>query len=468
MRLVNLPSMSSFWRLYHCNAWPELGEGHASRTSKGEIDRSTRMAIGSWVHYQIAAHLRGEAPPPVPTSWLEDPVTEAGRQAFEETVAAACATVERWCEWYAEQGGFADAWDVAIEQPLAFHALDGTARVLMLSGARAYEEDLEAFEIPGTPDLAFKEENGGDPLGVVYDWKTTLEVELPFAREAWDRQLRLYAVAWSALHDDMDVEIRTLQVGPDDVAERRVRLDAMELSSIRGAIRDAVLAYAKGHGDPTPGPHCDGCPSRSICPVGGELALEAIEEIEPTPPAGVAALPVRFALARPTSPAQAAWLWDRIGLAEAFLDGLRAEVRAWVADQPGGSVTLPDGRVAGMFEQSSRSIRLEAPGAYAALAGELGAEVAEEIAPRWTSMAAIERAVRAKCSKAGGGRGTLKVGKERVLAALSAVPGALHEGKATVFRVKKPGKRRAQATPDDQLEAKLRASVHEEEETDHG
>jgi PD-(D/E)XK nuclease superfamily len=466
MRLVNLPSMSAFWRLSHCPAWPQLGEGPPHRSSSEETDRATRMAIGSWCHAAIAAILRGEPQPPLPVaSWTDEKATDAGRVAFVESCAAACATVDRWIEWY-RTSGVGDAWDVAIEQPIALHALDGTARALLLSRDRAYDEDLEAFEIPGTPDLACKMLIGPDePRLVVFDWKTTVELELPEAREAWAMQLQLYALAWSAMNDDAAVEVRTLQVGPDDVRETVQPLEEMDLAAARASLRDAVIAYAKGTNDPRPGPHCSGCPSRSVCPVGGAMALQAVELVEPPPPDGVAVLPVRFALARPESPAHAAWLWDRLGLAEAFLDGLRAEIRAWVADQPGGAVRFPDGRVAAMFEQSSRSLHLESPGAFAALAGELGPEAAEAIAPRKTSMAAIERAVRERLSKAGvvPARGALKEGRERVVTALRGV-GAMRESTALVFRVRKPAaSKRLTATPDDQLEAKLRASVGEPE-----
>jgi len=450
-------SASNIWRLRYCGLWPHLP--HYEEEPSPDDPRR----VGTDVHTALAA-LAGIQDPTADYQEIAALAIHVARHPDDDVIDAPVALggpvatlVDRWWEWrWSDAAGWLSASAVCPEAAVAVDLASGRARLLRVDAPRAYPK-LGQTEVPGSIDLALPPAADG---GVsVADWKTTQELDLPHASEAWMTQLRVYALAWSALHDDADVACRLVQVGPDEVRERTMVLDPLDCAELRAELL-SMLHRSSPKAPATPGSHCSGCPARRSCPAGKAVAEDAI--VKSAPPTTTAA--DTFPLARPTNEAHAAWLYDRVRLARAYLDGVEAELRAWVQEQPDGAVVFPDGRRAGMVEMSERKIDLSVPGAFARLASLFGPERAEAIAPRRVSITSVEDAARAKVLAHGRApRGAIKTAIEEAMRELECT-GAVRVSTHLEFRVKAAPKPRRggphpHATPPEQLEEALAASL---------
>lgn len=450
-------SASSIWRLRHCGLWPHLPH------HKEELSADDPRLVGTDAHTALAA-LVGVQDPTADYQEIAALAIHVARQPDEDVIEAtprldgpAAAVVDRWWEWrWSGAAAWLSGGSVRPEVAVAVDLETGDGRLLRVDAPRGYDR-LTPTEVPGTIDVAVSEDEQG-PV-VVADWKTTQELELPHAREAWLTQLRVYALAWSAIHDDADVVCRVVQIGPDEVREHVLALDPLDCAEARTELL-ATLRRSSPQAPATPGSHCSGCPARRSCPAGKAVAEDAVAKSAPTPQT---LEPVVYPLTRPTDEAHAAWLYDRVRLARAYLDGVEAELRAWVQEQPDGAVGFPDGRRAGMVEMVERKLDLSVPGAFARLAALFGPERAEAMAPRRASIASVEGAARAQVLSRGGRapRGAIKQAIEEAMRELEAT-GAVRLTRHLEFRVRAPATKRApgpHATPPEQLEEALAASV---------
>lgn len=223
-------------------------------------------------------------------------------------------------------------------------------------------------------------------------------------------QVLMYALCASQLWPTTRVRVELAHVGGStwiDPAE----LDPMDLGAARAKLAE-LAERVRRPSLPVLGPHCrDGyCPIAAHCPAGRELAARVAREVE---------LPMPDAHAV-ESDEMAADILERLPLAEAYLDALRAAAEAHVARA--GVVTSRSGARWGVVEQVGTERLQLTPEAEAVLEAIPGAIEVERSATK----ASIERALRSA------GKGWTKRMRE-VVSQLREV-GALRRG-ATWSRV---------------------------------
>ena len=387
-----LPSASGMWIADACPLSPRLG---------GQREATPDMLHGIEAHALIERAAALTSPAALDLDPVED---EALR-----------AQLHAWWEWRWSPEVVA-WWPPGTGEREVGVALDVEACTARRIPPRHPETgyaaaNLSPTEVACTLDLAMGP--GADGVAEVVDWKTTTATE-PRARPGWGRQVAIYSAAWSLLHEGCDVRRRVVQVGPDGADERPAEVvGEFEALGVVAELRELRrLAFAPEAPEPRPGMHCSMCPGAGRCPAAREAAELAVTKA--APPA-VASANAQYELGRPVDAAHAAWLLERVALAERFLQGVLAEVRGWVSEQPGGVVELPNGRTVGFERQEGdRYLDFTVPGAFAALAEIVGAERADRVAVRRASLKSVELAVRAALFEGGGKlpRGSIKRAEE--------------------------------------------------------
>lgn len=447
MNTVRLPSASGIWLAYLCPLSAALG-GRRARTAQMEAGTVAHRAL------ERAARLTNPAAPFTP----------------DDASADLRAQLDHWWSW--RWSAETVAWwpptgPAEVEVGIAIDLERLTARRIPARHPETgYDEaGLVDGEIPCTADLIIPpgEEDG---VAEVVDWKSSLELDLSVVEHEarWRRQVTVYAVAASLLYGGCDVRVRTVQVGPDGPREGEPVLVsafellgvAAELAELQEQAREQARRLAAGETpDARPGAHCASCPAAGHCPRARE-AIEAVV-IEATP-ANDSERPL-IRLRAPESGRDVGELLTTIALARGFLDELETATRAWVAEQPGGVVELGDGRVAGYERVNGhRIVDMSVPGAVSLLGGIVGPDRVEAVAPRRTSIEAIERAVRARITHQPGvrlERGAIKRALDGALATLTAA-GVIRTGGTPAPRW---FCRASKATPEALIEQKLRASL---------
>lgn len=246
--------------------------------------------------------------------------------------------------------------------------------------------------------------------GFVGDYKTGRGFQPP-AAEHW--QLRSYALLLAKAYDLTSVTTQLIRLDEDGKPWRSTFvLGETELAQTETSLRLAwdwieKLRAMQEAGKPLPvamGPHCRYCPAYNYCP--GQIGLATALATRPES--------VAMEVTSYLTPERAGVAVRKFQQAKALVEALGEALRAYAIEHDG--IDLGDGTVYGPTERQHTSI--DAGLAFDALANLYGPGVATMAVRPSTSMAAIEKAVKAELGSDLQRRGTWKAAKEELLATL--------------------------------------------------
>lgn len=353
-----------------------------------EVETSTAADLGTALH--AVAEQEGAA------AADEDDLDEAAIEArfrllvcgeAEEQAGAGLPPAER-----AALGELAAAWrawwgawphsgaPAKRERALALNVATGAARPLPGAAHRDYS-GATPEDVPGTVDLQVD----APAQPIVVDFKTGRG---PHRVDDHLDQLAHGAACASSLTGAQLVTVAIAWVTPEGVRWSERELDAFELTVFVEELRRLVEGLPEAQ--PRPGLHCDDlyCPARAVCPATRALLLDARVPIEPRrrlPLVGPVETEDQALAILVAAPLLEAWIAERVKAAKFFADahdGLRDPV---------------SGKVYRGRDATRETPRLDVAGAFTALEGAVGPEVAAASVTtvRKTSFGAIGKALRA-------------------------------------------------------------------------
>ena len=275
------------------------------------------------------------------------------------------------------QGGryeIAMAWDPDTD----------TARVLGENIGRAYREHgLRPHEVAGTADLAGVVRD----TGVVVDWKSGFR-DLGDPRES--AQLATLALMVSRIFKVSKVIVSYFYLRDDgSFRPREAVFDSFDLADtvdrLHGILERVYAARDQARAGRVPnvatGQHCRYCTAFDHCPAKATLALQLASPVPAlAPPGGVPGVAL--------TPAQAGVAWERVREAEQVLDRIKGSLKEYAQRTP---FRTPGGLV--VREVQWPDTEVVADVAHSVLEKEYGLVVANEAAPRVTSLARVKRAL---------------------------------------------------------------------------
>ena len=277
--------------------------------------------------------------------------------------------------WWRAVGGGTTL--IGTEQAFGIYP-DGRVLVLGRVADRAYQDDAAVW---GTADLVWVDGNGRVN---VLDWKTGRPENVEPVHEnaqlaalaamavvgvaSQDVDREAGATVWLAFVSEGGVDARSAHIPP-----HHLHLDRKELASLADVLQ-APRSYPA-----VPGDHCRYCPRRT-CEARDGIARDLVP---------VDGAPSPWSLdGGIDSPERAAWLVERLALAEKVLDNAKVALRSY-ADEHGG-IALADGSVWARREETRETIA-SAP-QVDDLLREFGLGAAVETS---SSKSAIEKAAKA-------------------------------------------------------------------------
>lgn len=297
-------------------------------------EAAPEAAFGTAVHRGAELLGYGE---PVPPDVFD------GLSASDAERARRC--IDRIGEWLGDIPGA----PYAVERGLRYNLHTGEARFAPRRDRVGYV-DVRPGELPMTADLWFRRSNG---VHVVADYKTGRP------KPADKIQIDTLALAIARLTDAPEIETMLVYVDEQGVCPVRGWLDELDLAEHAARLERLVLALPSRR-TPEPGEHCrrDHCPIIGECPA----ARAALAVVAPALPVGEIA-----------SDEQAMQAYIGLPLAEAALEGVRRALIRRVSSHP---LTLPDGKVYGLHEQTDRKPRAVTPAVEEAIDRVLGQHAA--------------------------------------------------------------------------------------------
>jgi hypothetical protein len=304
------------------------------------------------------------------------------------------------------------------ERAFVYSVGSDSARSLPSTDRRNYI-DLAPDEIPGTPDLT----NAEPQNRRVH----VADIKLGEGNESRgllsDAQGDFNGLSVARNYDAETAVITELDLTLDGVRAKQRTLGPGALAAIAAKVRRLSLLVPKA--EPQPGLHCTEmwCPIRGTCPASQRAQM--------------ALAPDRTALEMNIErPEQAARVLYAIRVIRAAADFAEAHLNAYVDDQPGQYIVLPDGRRYQRSETVQRTIDLSAPGAVDLLKGSgFGDAIVAT-----TSRERLEEVGRSE-GLVGGALDRLI---EKVMDSLDSI-GAIHGKEITSHEIS--GRRRARAEP---------------------
>jgi|SRR5579883_788600 len=253
--------------------------------------------------------------------------TRASAKEIADHVLVVHAAVRKWIK---REIGSLDGWEVTQERALAYNPWDDVGRETTPATAEEHlYKDVGPDEIPGTSDLELW--NPKESTLYVLDYKTGRDPVLP----AQSGQLLTLALAASRLRKAKRVIVGIIHAPADGLTTiQAITVTSKRMEAHRKALRRALAMI--GDGTLRPGPHCTSeyCPALAVCPS----KTNALAMLKAN---GTALTADRVGKIHQT-----------IELYERLKDGLKAQIKAWVAQN--GPAQRPDGKVL-IIRESTRS-----------------------------------------------------------------------------------------------------------------
>lgn len=287
---------------------------------------------------------------------------------------------------------------VFTEQPFAYHAETGEARLLIKGEHRGYRDLLDG-EFSGTADLVVI--HHGHTL--VADFKTGAGARRSSVADSWQMRTLGLAAFKSSRFGGYPVKVAHVHLEPGDYRIDATDLDDFAHDETAFQLRRIAREIKAGAAEPKPGHHCydSWCKLRTCCPATkAALAKIDAQAAQLFPPD----------LLRVDSPERAKAARTAVKLAEEATRALKENLKQYLATN--GAIEIADGLYYGIVESSRETIDLSVPGALDVIR-EAGLDAALEVS---TSKAALEREIKARAPRGKGAANTRAVlGKLREL-----------------------------------------------------
>lgn len=326
--------------------------------ARGDVELPQRQpsreaALGTALHSAFELQLHGKAS----IEHLYDDLDDDQIDTFD-------ASLKRWQEWWPSVYETMPSWKAEVA--VAWDVKTGKARPLERASHREYGE-LGDYEVPGTVDAVGYDYN----VLAVIDWKTgRQQVESP----ATNPQLAHNGGAMAALQDMPEVGVTYVKVSPDSVyVAETAMLDVFSFEATRDELRTMLDGIPTSK--PVPGPWCQWCPAKGICP---ETATSVEQVVEAS--ALVRRVPISLTI---RDNDHAAGMLTAVDAVENFIAELKTRLRAY-ADANGG-ILMPDGTVYSRTDVTSERPDLGVDGADEVLI-EAGLQAAIKLSTTWAEI----------------------------------------------------------------------------------
>ena len=280
-----------------------------------------------------------------------DPLATAEAEALDDAQRETLLRVyDRWADWWHKAQGITSAWRSEVK--VVWDVRSGEARLLKGGTHREYGE-LGEFEVPGTADLVGESD---DELDVI-DWKFG---RMPVESPTTNPQLAHNAAALMAALGRTQARVTIAKPTEDAVyIAEPAALDVMSAEATRDELRTMIDRVPTA--EPNPGPWCQWCQARAVCPATAEVVAEVVSATK--------------LVRRPTMTLEirdnehAASMLTAADAVDEFIAELKKRLRAF-ADANGG-IVMSDGSLYGRTDVTTERIDLSKPEALGAMM-ELG------------------------------------------------------------------------------------------------